>query len=280
MKGRNTIIIQLTIHKWSGIKIDRRATKTVNMEYKAKSSGNFFKSLVSKKMIDVINKKASEIRQAHYKHSLPFLDNGARIVPVAAYFKYLAVVNELKREFNDLADVFVDKYDEMLEDSKERLGNLFNPRDYPSKDMVRKKFAIDLIKLPFPESNDLRVELEEEEILSIKEEFEEQMENTIGMAERSIWDRLEEDINAFKSAMESGRIFKNTTIYKLIPLCEIIPTLNFTGMDGVDEVCDDIKKDIIGTSPEAIRNDDDLREKMLKNAKAISDKITRKRYGL
>ena len=272
--------MQLNIHQWTGIKIDRRATNTVNKEFEARSSGNFFKSLVSKKMIDIINKKASEIRQAHNKHSLPFMDNGARIVPVSAYFEYIAIINELKREFNDLADTFCSKYDEMLNDAKNRLGHLYRAKDYPAKDVIREKFSIVLTPLPFPESSDLRMELEDEEFATIKAEFEEQMDSTIGKAEKSLWDRLDKDVIAFMNTMEDGSRIYDTTIHKLGPLCELVPTLNFTGMEGVQEVCDEIKRNLTNHSPDEIRKDGNLRAELKGKSKLILDKITRNRYGV
>ena len=280
MKGRNTVIIHLTIHKWSGVKIDRRATTSVNNEFEAKKSGNFFKSLVSKEMIDAINKKASEIRQAHYKHSLPFMDNGARVVPVSAYFKYLDVINELVREFDGLADHLCDKYDEILKDSEVRLGKLFRESEYPSKEIMRKKFAIELSKLPFPETDDLRMELEEGDMAAMKADFKDQMEHTVGKAENSLWDRLDKAIVAYIAATEPAKTFKGNTIRKMGPLSELVPTLNFTDMEGVDDVCNEIKRDLTKHSPDTIRGDSDIRADLNKKAKNIRDSITRKRYGI
>jgi hypothetical protein len=62
-------------------------------------------------------------------------------MPVRLVDRVDEILGQAEREFNSLVSEFVAAYPRLISEAAERLGELYNPVDYPTPDQVRKKFT-------------------------------------------------------------------------------------------------------------------------------------------
>jgi hypothetical protein len=83
------MLCALSISMWSARKQDAEASEEIAQRHGAQSdAGRYHKVLLPKKALAEIRKIASEARQLHYFMTLPWDDNGYRVLPAAAYMEH------------------------------------------------------------------------------------------------------------------------------------------------------------------------------------------------
>src|SRR5438309_1881141 len=118
----NAFLICLKISKWTGATNDEKITKEVEASHNAKDAGRFTKILIDNKARQAYQKASRVIREWHYKNTLPWDDNGWRLIKVTHYLEYITKMNELTNKFNNTVNDFIIKYDDLVLDAKERLN--------------------------------------------------------------------------------------------------------------------------------------------------------------
>lgn len=248
------MIVNLTISQWGARKYDRTATKEVEDAHQAKEAGRFNKVLMSSETLTNIGKVGSKIRLYHYENTLPWGDNGDRILPTEKYFEYVTQIGLMRYEFGTLCDTFINEYVEEKEASKKRLNSLYKESDYPQPESIRKKFDIGVSFMPIAEGNDLRVNMSAEVIDSIKSQITKELEKRITNATEDMLSRLREAVQRMYETLEDkDKIFRDTLVYNIQGLVENLPLMNFNNDQKV--------VDAINYCSGLVVNPDDLRTK-------------------
>ena len=112
------------------------------------------------KLINIVNK----IKKNHYENTLPWGDEGERLLPIENYMSYMNVYTNLEAKFSEEVENFLMDYENIKERSKKSLGDMFNPKDYPLKEELRNKFNTSLLAFPVP-NDDFRVAIDDIESL-------------------------------------------------------------------------------------------------------------------
>src|SRR5512137_2647932 len=105
--ARCAMLANLSIATYSGRKLDRKTQAEVVL---AKGSGSSRAASVHKNLfsdcpeLDAITKFQSRARVRHYQLTLPWQDNGSRLLPTAAFMDYKAEMNRYEDEFGRLVD--------------------------------------------------------------------------------------------------------------------------------------------------------------------------------
>ena len=94
------MLAALKITQWGCAKKDKDITDDVLMQHQAqRDSGAFNKRLLAKEQIANIRQIAGAARNRHYELTLPWAQDGARILPAAMFAKYDKEMRALKGEF-------------------------------------------------------------------------------------------------------------------------------------------------------------------------------------
>ena len=143
------MIVNLTISQWSARKYDAKASKEVEAAHNAREAGRFNKSLLQSDTLKEIGKVANQMRTLHYEKTLPWGDNGDRVLSTEIYFEYITQVGQLTLAFNQAAEQFVSEYTNLKEDAKLRLNTLYREDDYllNGKYVTNLKHTLDLCLL-------------------------------------------------------------------------------------------------------------------------------------
>ncbi|MDA3813714.1 MAG: hypothetical protein PF570_05610, partial [Candidatus Cloacimonetes bacterium] len=93
------MLVYLNISIWTARKYDKKISTEVENKYGADEAGRYNKILIAKKNLSNIQKIISSARAFHYENTLPWSDNGGRLLPSANYFGYVKAIQCFKDDF-------------------------------------------------------------------------------------------------------------------------------------------------------------------------------------
>lgn len=271
------MVVSLAIKAWSAKKHDKKVTQEVLDDHHAASdAGKFNKQLASKKSMEALQKIVGEARQYHYEVTLPWGENGERLLPSENYFEYTAKMSSFKGSYEHEVMLFLSKYDSVVQEAQRSLGDLFVQNDYPSPTDIAKKFSFKTTFMPVPQ-NDWRVEFGQDEIAKLKVNMEQEFNTRLGDATKDIWSRIHEQLvymhkrlTEFSRDEDTGTVkmatFRDSLFENLKSLVDVLPKLNITHDQAITDACEDLSK--ILANPDDVRKDVNLRNE---KAKAVGD---------
>lgn len=257
----------LNISVWNPKKTDRKVTLETLIQHGAsQDAGAFVKNLLPDGAIDGVKKIESKLRALFYRRSLPWRDDGIRILPAAVWFEFSAEMRALREEFDQAVGQFLIDYDVHRAKAKVALNGMFNDSDYPAVELVRQKFAVRLSVFPLPDSEDFRVDLPDDVRAAIGQEIDDSVKDSVVLANADLRNRLGKALASVVDRLsDSENIFRDTLITNLRSLCSDIPKLNISGDEGLLKLTAEAEK-IAHLEPDQIRADDTVRVSAHKTA--------------
>lgn len=266
-----SMLVQLTINKWTATKHDKSVSAEVEQTHAAKDAGRYNKRLIDKAHLATITTLEGQIRQYHYSRTLPWTDKGARLLPSHLFMEYRQTISDMRDQFNRATVDFMNIYPQLVQDARVRLNSLFDPADYPDPYDIRMKFGVELEIMPVPTAGDFRVEVAQEEQDEIRNQITEAIEAKQKRAIKDCWQRVREVVTriAEQCAKENGRIH-DSLMDNANDLVSILPGLNITNDPELAAMEADIRKLIV--HPDAIRTSPTTRKQL---ADGAADILTR-----
>lgn len=273
------LLVNVNISQWSGRKHDKKATREVEEAHNAQTgeAGRFNKMLTSKDFLAATSKAAGAARQFLYENTLPWGDNGDRLLPSANYFDFVNGMQKFESDFATAVNEAADKFDEMLIEAEKRLNGLFNAADYPNKVEFQSKFSIRVCFMPIADTNDFRVDLSDTEVNVLRQSVESEMKNRLAASVSNIWERIKEQLTHMKNRLtetnDKGEpaIFRNSLFDNLKDIIDLLPKLNVTNSPDIEQICEDMKALIV--DPEKVRTSSQLRSRKAEEVNAILNKF-------
>lgn len=274
------MLVRMTIRRFSAAKTDKKVTKEVADNHNAdQTMGNYRKNLISKDPLKDIALIESNTRLEYYRVTLPWDQDGSRILTSDAYFKFAEYMRAQQAKWDEAVEVFISNWDSHVADAKVKLNGLFNPADYPDKTRLRRKFAIEWDVRPVPTAADFRVNLGAEEIATVKKQIEASVQATVDNAMQDVWKRLQsvvakmsERLKAYDPQNPGVHSFRDSLVTNISDMLELVPSLNLTGDSNVARFCDDIRAGLI-VSPQTLRDSDATRNDVARRADEILAKM-------
>ena len=135
--------VSLRITAWSGRLYDRQASNHVAVHHDAAASaGRYNKRLLPKAAFAALTATVSACRTAHYENTVPWDDQGSRLLTVANYEHYTELMDGFRERMVRERARFIEDYDDNVDQARLDLGKLFRIEDYPSKEALQGKFSI------------------------------------------------------------------------------------------------------------------------------------------
>ena len=83
------MLVRLSVSMWTARRYDRKVSDQAAADFAAKNdAGRYNKMLVAQDAISRMTKIVSEVRDWHYTHTLPWQDDGQRILTATYYLDY------------------------------------------------------------------------------------------------------------------------------------------------------------------------------------------------
>ncbi|MEW5804856.1 MAG: hypothetical protein AB1847_22445 [bacterium] len=265
------MLITLHISQWFARKYDKKISKEVAERYEtSEDAGRYNKVLIARDEIKKIQAIATEIRLFHYEQTLPWGDNGERILPNTNYLYYTRKMGEYKDKFDAAVDRFCENYPVLIEEAKRRLNGMFDPKDYPDPSKIGLKYKVETVINPIPDGHDFRVDLQSEEVNRIQEEIETRVSKAVDRAHQDLWQRLYDTVSHMADKLsDTDAIFRNTLVGNMVDLCELLPRLKLIDDPGMDKIRNEVIEKLCSKNPQVLREDSKERQETAEAAKNI-----------
>jgi hypothetical protein len=216
-----------------------------------------------------------KIRDYHYRTTLPWGDNGDRLLPAKAYLDYTRAMRDLKAEAEQLKGEFLAKYPALVAGAQAHLGTLYDARDYPSAQDIASRFGVVVEFLPVPDAKDFRVDLAAADADAIREQIMDTVAARQSAANKECWGRLYTVLDNLRIVMTREKpIFRDTLVGNIEDLVSLLPKLNVTDDKVLDTICRDIARWLAsGITPAELRKNPRLREDALLRTRSLLDQI-------
>ena len=268
------MLVDVSISQWSMRAYDRKISKEIEREHGAEDAGRFNKILIAVEESRKIVQAAGEARTFHYMNTLPWSDEGKRILPSANFFDYVNELNAKKHKFWRIVESFWNGYETYKDEARIRLNTMFKEGDYPPLEHLRNKYNFNISFTQIPKADDFRVDIGQDAVDKIRLEIEQSVETAERAAIKDMWDRLHESIKHIIERLSSkDAIFRDSLIGNVIELAGLLPKLNFTNDPHLNDLCKEINQSICTIEPETIRKDANLRKATASKAGEIIKKV-------
>jgi len=273
--NEKAMLVTLNISQWNARRADDKATDEILQANGARrGSGRFNKLLVSLASVKRYQRAANDARTFHYANTLPWDDEGARVLPSENYFAYTKKMRELQAHFQHAVDEFIGDYPSLIRQARQDLGGLFNPADYPSVDTVREKFRLETRVSPLPDSGDFRVSLGDDEVKAIQGDIEARVKAQVTTAIQDLWGRLHRAVNHLAEKLrDSDTIFRDSLVGNIKELTDVLPRLNITEDASLGQMINEARATLANLDPDTLRENEGERKQAVDKAEDILKKM-------
>jgi len=233
----NAMLASLSVSMFGVRKTDKNESSALATAKQTTSdSVSVIKTLFPKEDIADIKMFATKARDIHRKYTLPWNDQGQRLLPTSVYSKYQSDMATIISDFDYTVNLFRNKYDDLLIDAQDRLGSLYNVDDYPSVDDVCSKFKINTSVSPLPKSDDFRIQnMSDADIQAVKKSYEVELQDKMKESQSSLLERLFNTISHLRDILNNDKgVFQKSSHDKIVELIELAPSLNVTNDPDID----------------------------------------------
>lgn len=269
--NEKAMLSHLSISNWNARKKDKQTGEEVSTNKHAELDvANVWVSLLPKDEMARIVLVANKIRKIWRKYTLPWCDDGMRILPSALFVQCNAEIKKAQGEFNLEVENFLQRYPNLVAKASQRLGDFIKNNPMPSEDEIRSKFGVKHNVLPFPDKEDFRCNLAEDEVAEIKINIEKETTEAVSSAMQTVWDSLQELVNNISVQMKKDkpRIF-DSLIENISQYVKIIPQLNLTNDPNLNKIKKEIEEHLTTLDTKTLRKHPDSRKTAAKSADEI-----------
>ncbi len=284
--SERAVLVALHMGTWSGYMFDDEVTTDVSQRAKAdKKVGRYNKLLVDKTLLRGVGSAVSLARTTHSTLTLPWSDD-ARILSTAAHPHYSSQMRDRRINLEQERDEMLKLYPAHISSlqNKDRLGKLYNADDFPTVEELRDRFYIDVEIKQMPDTADFRAKLSDASVKAVIKDIERRGDQRVKTALNDVFrrvadhtEKMVERLRIYQPAEGSGRagnIFKDSLVYNLKELAELLPILNVTDDPRISKLQQQITDELIANSPEVLRVNDKVRLATADKAEEIYKRVS------
>jgi len=194
----------INISVWEARKQDKKTADEVTQAKGARSkrAATVHKHLFSEcPALEAIKSLRGEVRAWFNTQTLPWDDNGRRLITTAQYLNVMGQAAKYEQRFNDLIQVFLRTYSTEISKQAFEMGALFDRAEYPPESEVAAKFRFSFAIEPVPESGDFRVDIANEAAQELREQYDKALQARVATAVADAWDRVRDQVNWIRDRM-------------------------------------------------------------------------------
>jgi len=273
--SEKAMLVQLSISYWTARKLDREVTERANEDFQAQSdAGRYNKLMLGKQRLQGIQQAVTAARICHYRMTLPWNNEGTRILPSAMFWDYSEQMRKCADQFQAAKAELVANYPAYVAESRKRLGRMFRPEEYPAAGEIGGKFQFSVMTFPLPEAGDFRVDLGDEQVDRIRKEIEQSIKETVGRGTKELWARLHECVAHMAERLgDSEAIFRDSLVENLAELVALLPKLNLADDPELKQMQEHIEKKLLQHTANDLRENKAARRDTAQAAKNMAEKM-------
>ena len=161
------VLVKLTRNVWNRRVSDKQLTDAAEASVAAtRKVGKFLKELAAESAeVEEVERAYSALYVYMRKNTLPWLDDGVRMLPSRRYFDFAAELTKLREEANAAAAKLEAVFPAVIAADAARLGAAWNIDDYPTSITDKYKSAVQW--RPVPAAGDFRVAVDPADALAL-----------------------------------------------------------------------------------------------------------------
>ena len=279
----SAMLVELSISCWTARKLDKRVSQEVDTTNGTKSrAGNYNKNLLAgTQKLDGIVKFAANARAWHNANTLPWSDNGLRLLPVENFLRYKERLGELEQEYNELVKDFLNSYPNLVDAAAFQLGNLFDRTEYPETEAISDKFRFRYVFSPVPTAGDWRVNIGNQARAELETQCNNVIQERVQGAMKEAWSRMHECLSHISERLEDNgtgpdakrKVFRDSLVENAQELVEMLKVLNVTKDPELERARMLMSQTLTGLEAEDLRDSDDTRRGVKAEVDAILSKF-------
>lgn len=207
---------------------DAVATSKVEQDNQVTKAGRFNKHLLKESVwLKSANAAMSAIYTYHHRVTLPWLDDGLRLLPSAMYFEYTQEIRRLRDEADKAVDALAQHWQQEIANDANRLGPLFKVEDYPTD--IKSRYYCKVQFLPVPSTDDFRVHVSEEDRQSLHQAVYEAEHAAVEYVLAELLEPLRRAAEKLAVPIGAeGSVFRDTLVENIVEVSERMAKLNIS----------------------------------------------------
>lgn len=272
-KVTGAVLVSLTIREFGTHKRDDGASLDVTSRNQADvSAARVWKTLLPKgSVIDDVRAALGAIRSFHYKNTHAYVHDGPRILPTKNYQAYQQGMRLRKEELEKAVLTLEQDYEVLKEAAKQKLGALYDERDYPPVQQVRQAYQVATVFSPMPATEMLMdLGLETKEMEEMRSKLESELQDAFQSANRKMWLDLHSKLEVVidQMASEKGNVHPKT-LESIASLIEMLPRLNVTNDAALDAMAARLSTVVQSMSSPGFRHSEEAKTKAVEEARSV-----------
>lgn len=250
-----SLLVRFKVTLWTATARDQAATKQAGLD----GSGSYvMKQLVDKALINDIVAEARSIRREIERATLPWSDEGERLLPASMIESFRMLCVDLRIKYDGVVDRFVADYERARRaQKKKKLGSLYSDDDYPSADDVRAKFVLDVQYYPLPTGREFdALTIPRKQRDELRRGTAQATDDAIRRAERYFIDRLRDVADKIYDQIAHQKTKLRSGSYDLLrQLLEVAEPMNILQNKRLVAAAELLREGVADVDAFALRND-------------------------
>lgn len=275
----SAMLVELNISVWTARKQAKSIASQVDVDNgtKTKVISAYKGLLAGDESLSAIQKLAGLIRTYHMSVTSPWNDAGQRLLSTGMFITYRQEMSRLENEYWDLVNQFLPEYGIKISAAAFQLGSLFNRDEYPDVDQVKYKFGMSVRYTPVPESGDFRVDVTNEAMNDLKDQYDKLYKYNLDKVTKDAWDRLHKVLTQLSFGLRTDENGKQGKIYSSVvenaqELCSMLTYFNVSGDTQLEAMRVKLEDTMMGIGSADIKESDYVRNTIKKEVDKMLDK--------
>ena len=276
----SAMLVELSISCWTARKLDKRVSQEVDADKGTRArAGNYQKNLLAgTHKLDNIVKFAANVRAWHLANTLPWSDNGLRLLPMDNFLRYKERLGEYEEEYTTLVKAFLDEYPTLVDAAAFQLGDLFDRTEYPEVNAIAHKFRFQYVFSPVPTAGDFRIDINEQAKAELTDNFNRNFDSRIQGAMKEAWTRLHDCLTHVSERLGDvnegeRKVFRDSLVGNAQELVDMLKVLNVTKDPDLERARQQLAQTFTGLEVKDLRESADIRKDVRAQVNDILNKF-------
>lgn len=257
------LAVKLNISQWQGKKKDKRETREVAIKHNLPSDvAAVGKTLLPNcRELMAVHKQTGAIRTYYYDRTVPW-EYSQGVIKCDAYLRFAQDMSAMLDERVRLVGEFINVYPNAVANAARLLNGMYDPADYPSVDIMRTLFDVDLRFFPIAESGNIVVEAanDAEEAaaaaatVALRTQAEADIAASYARGMERVWERLYKVVaHAHERLSDPTNTFHDTLVTNARDLVNILPSLNIANDPNLTSMTNELAASLCAHTPEVLK---------------------------
>ena len=272
----SAMLVSLNISVWTAKRMAKKVANDVDQANgtKTKVISAYKGLLAGDEELTAINKYAGVIRSYHMNMTSPWSDSGQRLLTTAQFFTYKSEMSRMEAEYWDLVNKFIPEYSIKISAAAFQLGTLFDRSEYPEPEDVARKFGMTIKYEPLPESGDFRIDINNEGLNDLKDQYDAMYEANIEKVHADAYDRLYKILTQLSFGLRTNADGTTGRLYASVldnakELCGLLTSFNITQDTRLESMRIRLEENLMGVDVADVKDSDYVRVTLKKEVDSI-----------